>query len=70
MTNEQEAHLARIKEDFERAVDKKYRAGVAEHGGNLWEHSALHLIEEAMQECVDKYTYLHTARENLRNALS
>lgn len=68
MTQEQEAHLRAIKEQFFFEVDQKYRKGVAEHGGNLWELGALELIEEGMQEAVDQYVYLATARANLRAA--
>ena len=65
MTPEQEAHLSRIQTSFDVAVDKKYRAGQAEHGGDLFSLSTLTLLEEGMKEAIDQYVYLFTAREKL-----
>jgi hypothetical protein len=65
MTNQQETHLQEIKDQFARDVDVKYRGGVREHGGNLWEMTPLQLLDEAMQEAVDQYTYLFEARRQL-----
>lgn len=65
MTSNQESHLEAIKQEFLLRVDQKYRAGVVEHGGNLWQNPTIILIEEAMNECVDKFAYLATAREQL-----
>jgi hypothetical protein len=65
MTQEQESHLQGIKDQFARDVDAKYRAGVREHGGNLWEMTPLQLIDEAMKEAVDQYTYLFEARRQV-----
>jgi hypothetical protein len=41
MTPEREAHLQAIKDRICEKIDKKYRAGQAEHGGNLWEKDLL-----------------------------
>ncbi len=60
MTPAQETHLRDIKSSFESAVDKKYRNGQAEHGGNLWDRNVLY---DMMQEAVDQVTYAHTAIE-------
>lgn len=65
MTADQEQHLQRVKDQFLKAVDAKYRGGVREHGGNLWDKAVLELIDEGMQEAVDQYVYLATARENI-----
>ncbi len=65
MSPAQEAHLSRIQEQFAADVSAKYRAGVREHGGNLWQQTTLQLIEEGMAEAVDQYTYLMTARDQL-----
>ena len=65
MTNDQEQHLQRAKDAFVSAVDEKYRAGVKEHGGNLWQHPPHWLLDQAMQECVDQWAYLFTLREGL-----
>ena len=65
MTNEQELHLLRIKQEFDLLVDAKYRSGVAEHGGNLWDMDLLKLIDEGMSEAIDQFTYLKTIRDKL-----
>jgi hypothetical protein len=65
MTREQEAHLDRIKAAFLEEVDAKYRAGVREHGGNLWDNPPEWLLDEAMKECIDQYTYLFSLKEKL-----
>ncbi len=65
LTAEQEQHLNRALEAFNVATAAKYRAGVAEHGGNLWEHPPLWLLDEAMKECQDQWIYLFTLRERL-----
>lgn len=69
MTPQQEAHLQGIKDQFAREVDAKYRGGVREHGGNVWEMSDLKLVEEGMQEAVDQYVYLSTLRDKMLGAL-
>lgn len=70
MTEEQQAHVDRIKSDFRGKVQAKYANGVKEHGGNLWERDALYLVEQAMDEAMDQYVYLHTLRERLLKGLS
>ena len=66
MTDEQERHLARAQAAFRVAADAKYRAGVREHGGNLWEHSPAWLLEQVMEECIDQWMYAFAALEKLR----
>jgi len=63
MSNEQEAHLKRIKSNFVSKVDKKYREGQKEHGGDLMHNNALALIDKAIDEAVDQVVYLETLRE-------
>ena len=63
MTNEQEEHLIRIKTDFVTLVDKKYRAGQKEHGGDLWLKTGM--IDMAIDEAIDQVTYLLTLKEQL-----
>lgn len=60
MTEEHEDHLRRIQASFQAAVELKYRAGVRQHGGRLWEKPGL--IEKAMEECVDQYVFLYTLK--------
>jgi len=65
MTEAQEQHLARLKEAFSLFVDGKYRRGQAEHGGNLFDLSALELLNAAIDETVDQFTYLQTLKDRL-----
>lgn len=65
MTTEQEAHLERARQAFHAAADKKYRAGVKEHGGNLWDNPPIWLLDAALEECIDQWMYLFTLRERL-----
>ena len=65
MTPEQEAHLKRIKANFATKVDKKYRDGQKEHGGDLMHNNALNILDQALAESVDLVVYLETLREVL-----
>ena len=64
MVNKEEQYLAKIKSSFEKEVDKKFRRGVAEHGGKLWLKE--NLISEAMNEVVDLYTYLYALKDQIK----
>ena len=63
MTPEQESHLKRIKLNFAVKLDKKYREGQKEHGGDLMHNNALAIIDMAINEAVDQVVYLETLRE-------
>lgn len=63
MTPKQETHLEFIKTQFTSDVDKKYRKGQAEHGGNLWDKNT-HLLDMAIEEALDLYVYLITLKYN------
>ena len=63
MTNSQEEHLQRLKDEFVKRVDAKYRAGAREHGGDLQEVGILTLLEYAMEEVEDMWVYLFTLYE-------
>ncbi len=65
MTPSQENHLLHLKGEFIRKLDTKYRAGAAEHGGDIRDNSILQLIDEGLAECVDQYTYLSSIRSEL-----
>lgn len=65
MTTQQEHQLRKIKREFRRRVDRKYRAGVSEHGGYLGDLSELKLLDNAMAEAIDQFTYLYALREKL-----
>lgn len=63
MTAEHEAHLQRLKEQFTKDLDAKYRAGQEEHGGELWEKRGM--LAHAIEEAIDQVVYLYTLREQL-----
>lgn len=65
MTPEQEAHLETIKSDFSTLVEVKYRKGQAEHGGDLFDHSPIWLLDMAIDEAIDQVVYLLTLRNQL-----
>lgn len=60
MTQLQELHLKQLKIEFCEMLDKKYRAGVEEHGGNIWDMSAEQLKKEAYNEIIDLWVYMRT----------
>ena len=65
MTQDQEAHLARVKAEFIALVDAKYRAGAAEHGGELLALPDLSILDLAIEEAVDQVAYLLSLKEKL-----
>lgn len=68
MTSEQEKHLISIKKSFDIRVDKKYRKGQEEHGGNLYDMSMLDLIDNTINEAIDQVVYLLTLRNSMLRA--
>jgi hypothetical protein len=66
MSDEQVEHFWSAVAEFQKQGKAKYEAGVEEHGGNLWDHDELWLIEHAMEECIDQWMYLKTARDKNR----
>jgi hypothetical protein len=65
VTRAQEAHLARVKKKFVLLVDAKYRAGAAEHGGELLALPDLIILDFAIDEAIDQIVYLLSLRERL-----
>ncbi len=65
MTQDQQQHLASLKSIIDTRISAKYKKGVKEHGGNLWDLSSAELLEEAINEAVDQLTYLLTLKEKL-----
>ncbi len=65
MTQQQEKHLKTIIRVAGELLDAKYRAGQVRHGGNLFDLTALQLVDEAIMEAVDQWTYLITLRDKL-----
>lgn len=66
MTKDQEDHLYEIQQSFLEEVDSKYRAGVIEHGGNLWDHDLSFFVGELMKEAIDLYVYGYELRKKIR----
>ena len=60
MNEERERHLALILTASACRIDRKYRAGQAEHGGDLFRKP---LGEELIAEAVDQVIYSLTKRE-------
>ena len=60
-----EAHLERIKQEFFRQVDAKYRKGQLEHGGQLWRKPRM--SAKALEEALDLIVYLLTLIEQEKN---
>ena len=65
MTEKSEAHLSRLLAELGLLVSDKYRAGAAEHGGDLTDMPVGKLIDEAIQENIDSLVYLLTAKAKL-----
>lgn len=63
MTKEQEDHLRDIKYNLLTDLDKKYRAGQIQHGGNIWEKQGM--IGNAIEEVLDLAVYLYTLRDQI-----
>ena len=69
MIQAQEAHLARVKKEFLTLVDAKYRAGAAEHGGELLALPDLSILDFAIDEAIDQVVYLLSLKERLARRL-
>jgi hypothetical protein len=62
MTDEQKAHCNAIAKSFEFHMSNKYKKGVEEHGGNLWEMPEADLLDNAIDEAIDQVVYLLTLK--------
>lgn len=68
MTNEQIAHLNRIKEQVQHELTEKYVKGAKEHASTLSEdYTPIEVLDMAIEEALDQVTYLYTLREMMRN---
>jgi len=65
MKEQQEQHLANIKEDFYRLVSEKYKKGQEQHGGDLWLKKGL--IDMAIDEAIDQVVYLFTLKGQIED---
>jgi hypothetical protein len=65
MNKEQAAHAMQIASAAHDRILIKYAKGQAAHGGCLWDKTALELVDEALAETVDQFTYLLTLRDKM-----
>ena len=65
MTPNHEEHLRSIIKRVGEMIDKKYRKGQAEHGGNLWAVPVATLVDNAIEEAIDQLAYLLTIKDSL-----
>lgn len=63
MNPEQRTHANWIATQFALRMHKKYKKGVEEHGGNLWDYSEDDLLDMALDEAIDQVVYLLTLIE-------
>jgi hypothetical protein len=62
LTERQESQIKSLKKELE----DKYRKGAEEHGGDLIDKTELELIECAIEETIDQFTYLSSLRDKLK----
>ena len=65
MTPNQELHKQSIIKRVGELIDAKYRKGVNEHGGNLWDLPIRELVDNAIDEAIDQLAYLLTVKDQL-----
>jgi hypothetical protein len=66
MKKPQQAHLNRIRKQFDGLVTRKYKKGQREHGGDMWLKKGM--LDEAINEVVDLVVYLLTLKEQNEQA--
>jgi hypothetical protein len=66
LTTEQQGHISTLVRLASAAMFDKYRAGAAEHGGNLWDLSTSTLLDNAVSEAIDQVIYLMTLRDKVK----
>ena len=67
MNKRKEEKKKRIKNRLVQTVDSKYKAGAREHDGDLLDMPILQLLNEAIEENIDQFTYLTTLRDAIRD---
>lgn len=65
MTKKQKEHIDKVMEDTVNLMYSKYKKGVREHGGNLWDKKEL--IDMAISEAIDQVVYLLTLKQQIKN---
>lgn len=66
MNKKAETFLHKISKEAIISIDTKYRAGDKKYKGNLLDMSLEELVQEALQENIDQYTYLKAIEEKLK----
>ena len=62
MTNEQQLHMAKLMNAAALQIFERYQQGARQHSDLLSDKSELELLDDAIEECVDQFTYLMTLR--------
>lgn len=65
MDDRSEKLLTEMLSSLHSAVDEKFRKGKQEHGGFIGDIPTLKLIDAALDEAIDQYTYLYTLKQQL-----
>lgn len=65
MTDGQLNHLNSIIQRHNDMMTKKFVKGAQEHGGDLRDRTPMDLIDEALAENIDQFTYLITLKDKL-----
>lgn len=64
LTVEQQEHIQSLAKAWIQCMKMKYKNGVREHGGNLWDRSDDYLLDQALMENIDQFVYLYTLKQN------
>jgi hypothetical protein len=67
ITDEHIDHCERIIDKATERMRRKYIAGVAKYGSNLWEYQVIDLVKEALHEAIDQVIYLETLLDRMNN---
>lgn len=59
-------HIDRLTNNFKLRATEKYKAGVIEHGGNIWDMPLIDLINNLEEELIDAWVYLQTIKDKLK----
>lgn len=63
LSKKQTDHMSSIAYEFSVLMANKYKQGVEEHGGNLWDLSEDDLLDNAIDEAIDQVVYLLTIKQ-------
>lgn len=63
LSKKQTDHMSSIAYEFSVLMANKYKEGVEEHGGNLWQMPFEDLLNNAIEEAIDQVVYLLTMKQ-------